>query len=166
MANCIVINAECGGCLARHMAERKLIFDVRTSAQATHGELIVADETGVQNFGRVLCGGVCPLAVDQYAKLVERIRAGDHPAYGSLTWDGRSRTVEITVRFDDGNSSHTSAEVMRARAERYLASLTPEEQSVVNLQCEFRDGAPVKATLRGGTGLFSAARLRELAGRA
>ncbi len=166
MANCIVIHPDCGKCLAQRMAERKLMFDIVTSERATRGELIVADDAGVQNFGRVLCGGVCPLAVDQYAKFVERIRTGDHPAYGSLTWDGRSRTVEITVRFDDSNGSHTSAEVMRARAERYLASLTPEEQSVVNLQCEFRDYAPVKATLRGGTGLFSAARLRELAGRA
>jgi len=165
MANCIVIHPDCRDCLVRHMAERKLVFDVRTSERVARGELVIASpDAGAQNFGCVLCGGgICPLGVDQYAKLLERIRTGDLPAYGKLSWDGRRRQVEITAQFDEGDGA--SDEVVRRRALRYLESLTPEERAVVDMEIEVRDGRPVRARLKAKTGAFSAQRLRELAGR-
>lgn len=101
---------------------------------------------------------------DEFEAFLERIRQKNHPEYGMLSWNGQKRQVTVTVQFD-GNGSDDDA-VIRARALRYLESLTPGERAIVELDVSFREGKPVKAILRAGTGDLPSERLRELAQRA
>jgi hypothetical protein len=101
---------------------------------------------------------------DEFDVLLERIRQKNHPEFGMLSWSGQKRQVTVTIQFD-GNGCDDDA-VIRARALRYLESLTPEERAIIDLDVSFREGKPVKVVLRAGTGDLPAERLRELAQRA
>jgi hypothetical protein len=101
---------------------------------------------------------------DGFEALLTRIRDGNHPDYGTLSWDGQTRQVTVTIQFD-GNGIEDKA-MLRQRALRYLASLTAEERATIDMEITFREGKPVKAVLRGATGDLSPERLRELAQRA
>jgi hypothetical protein len=98
---------------------------------------------------------------DEFEALLDRIRRGEHPAYGELSWNGQSRQVTVTVAFES-NGCPEADEVVRARALRYLESLTPEERAAAELDIVFRDRKPVRAVLRAGTGELSMERLKEL----
>ena len=97
----------------------------------------------------------------EFQALLERLRRHEHPEYGVLSWDGQTRQISVTVTFE--RSTDEADEAVRARALRYLGSLTPEEQRLVDVDITFRGGRPVKAILRTGTGELSADRLRQLA---
>lgn len=99
---------------------------------------------------------------NEFEALLERIRNREHPEYGTIAWDGERREVQVTVTFERGGVEESDAAV-RARALRYLESLTAEEKELVDVQVTFRAGRPVKAVLRAGTGELSAQRLREMA---
>lgn len=103
------------------------------------------------------------MANDAFEMLLERIRTGDHPDYGLISWDGTSRQVTVTVQFE-GNGEPD--EVIRERAVRYLEGLTAEERAVAEVDVVFREKKPVRAILRAQTGELSAERLRELSRRA
>ena len=96
---------------------------------------------------------------DEFELLLARIREGRHPDYGTLVWNGEQRAFSITVVFECEDEAD---EVVRERAVRYLESLTKEERRLVNIDVAFREGRPVRATLRTGTGILSSERLREL----
>ncbi len=98
---------------------------------------------------------------DEFEILLDRIRTKAHPAYGTLAWDGRCRKVTETVAFEE-NGAREPDEVVRARALRFLEGLTPEERAIAEVDVTFRDGRPVRATLRAQTGTLSATRLKEL----
>jgi hypothetical protein len=97
---------------------------------------------------------------DGFDQLLDRIRAKEHPQYGSLSWDGESREVTVTVQFENGRQE--DPEAVRARALRYLASLTPEERQSLQVDVQMRDGTPVRAVLKGRTNALSPERLRAL----
>lgn len=105
------------------------------------------------------------MADDGFQALLERIRNRQHPAYGSLIWNGESRQIMETVLFE-GNGVTESDEVVRARALRYLEGLTAEERAVANMEIIFRDEKPVRAVLKAQTGELSPDRLAELRKRA
>lgn len=132
---------------------------VETDTEIRHGDLM----TGQTLFARVLCDGFgnCPARQerDEFEALLERIRQGNHPEYGALSWDGQRRQMEITVTFD---SDGASEEVVRRRALRYLESLSPEERALMTVEVVFREGSPRRATLRAQTGTLPGWRLDEL----
>lgn len=97
---------------------------------------------------------------DEFEALLERIRSGNHPEYGTLAWDGENRKFSITVTFETGGDEPD--DIVRRRALRYLEALSPEEREMVDIDVAFRGGRPVRATLRTGTGMLSTQRLREL----
>jgi hypothetical protein len=101
---------------------------------------------------------------DEFEALLARIRNKNHPQYGTISWNGQTREITVTIQFD-GNGVEDDATV-RQRALRYLESLTKEEREIINLDINFRDFKPVKAILRAGTGDLPTERLRELAARA
>jgi hypothetical protein len=98
---------------------------------------------------------------DPFDVMLDRIRAKAHPEYGSLSWDGQCRKVTETVAFEETGAKEPD-EVVRQRALRFLESLSPEERAIAEVEVTFRDGRPVRAMLRAGTGTLSAARLKEL----
>jgi hypothetical protein len=101
---------------------------------------------------------------DEFEKFLDRLRNKNHPQYGTISWNGRTREITVTIQFD-GNGVEDDATI-RQRALRYLESLTREEREIINLDVSLREGKPVKAILRAGTGDLSIERLRELAARA
>jgi len=102
---------------------------------------------------------------DDFEGLLARIRDAEHPHYGSLCWNGKSRSLTETVLFkEDGN--HEPDRVIRDRAVRYLAGLTPKEREAADIVVVLREGSPVRAEIRAETSELSPARLRELRERA
>lgn len=103
------------------------------------------------------------MSVDQEAfeTLLERIRRGNHPDYGMISWDGDTRQLTVTVQFERNDCPEEDA-VVRARALRYLEALTAEERAVAEVEIVFRERKPVRAILKAGTGELSIERLAEL----
>lgn len=99
--------------------------------------------------------------MDDFERLLERIRNKEHPSYGTLTWDGQSRMITTTVQFE-ANGVVEPDEVVRQRALRYLEALSEDEREIVEVEVVFRAKKPVRAVLKAQTGQLSAARLREL----
>lgn len=99
------------------------------------------------------------LFMDQFERLLERIRHKEHPEFGTLTWDRQTREFHITVTFERNGEPDP---MVRARALRYLESLSEEERDLVDIDIGFRQGTPVKATVHVDTGALTASRLRKL----
>lgn len=104
-----------------------------------------------------------PAGIDQgaFGELLDRIRAREHPDYGSISWDGQSRAFTITVQFER-NGFVEEDDLVRERALKYLGGLTPEEQAAADIEVILKNGVPVRAVLKGHTSELDPARLREL----
>lgn len=102
---------------------------------------------------------------DEFEQLLERIRQREHPEYGSITWDGHRRSFEVSVQFARSGVAEDEG-VIRARALRYLGSLSKREREAARIDIQLRCGVPVRAVLRGNTGDLDPERLRELERRA
>lgn len=152
----------CVGCLRGRLYQMRAVVRVRVAAEVRPGDLIVVDGQAPQVF-RGICQE-CEVGQEGFEALLERIRNQEHPAYGALSWDGRSREITETVQFE-GNVGEAD-DVVRARALRYLEGLNEAERAAAEIDIVFREKRPVRAIVRAQTSELSPARLRELKERA
>lgn len=86
------------------------------------------------------------------------------PAYGSVTWDGQSKQISLTIQFARSGVQE-DPEVIRERARRYFSLMAPEERAILEIEVHKRDGVPIWATIRPRSGAavrLNTTRLRQL----
>lgn len=81
-----------------------------------------------------------------FEEFLERVRTGNHPAYGLLTWDGETGQVIMAIHFELNKSE--PAEVVNARAWSFLRKLTPAEWLALEIEITLRDHKAVRAVLK------------------
>lgn len=97
-----------------------------------------------------------------YEEFLERIRTGNHPPYGVLTWDGETQQVATAVHFELHKSE--PPEVVNGRAWSFLRKLTPAEWLALEVEVTLRDRKAVRAVLKPRSSVVKVgtARLKEL----
>lgn len=102
--------------------------------------------------------------IDQTAfdELLDAIRANERtpPDRGSINWDGKERSYEIIIDFQQ-NGQTEPPEIVRSRALAFLEGLTPEQRRA-QLNIRYRNGVPVSALFRGTTKELDPKRLNQM----
>jgi hypothetical protein len=153
----------CIPCVRWRLYEMHAAAQVRVSALLRVGDLIILVGEHRWMYPSVcLSGRRCTGMADEgFEAFLDRIRNQDHPDFGQLSWNGRTRQVTETVQFE-ANGCPEGDEVVRERALRYLQTLTEEERAAAELDVVFRERRPVRAVLRARTSELSPERLKEI----
>jgi hypothetical protein len=130
------------------------------SSQLRPGDLVVMNGGEPQVFLAICRGCSVNKTQDGFQALLERIQKGEHPPFGSLSWNGKTREITETVQFESNGGMPDND--IKERALRYLEGLTEEERDVAEIDIIFREKRPVRAVIRAQTSELSPARLREL----
>jgi hypothetical protein len=97
--------------------------------------------------------------VPAFQRLLKKIREDQVPEYGSVHYDGQSGEIRDEMLL---GRPEENPQIAKERLLRYLEGLTPDEQSVVDIEVETKEKSYRRLIVTAGTSELSPERLAEL----